>query len=213
MDDIKLGKQEIITGKYRVTTNRANVNKELKRMIKEVGKEEIIELANIVKESIIYELRIMPIHKSMARQSQNFLREQIIKSIKAKIITDDDNKYHLRIIVDHPLARALNYGTGIYGPEGRVIMAKASRGYMFIPGMAFFNSSRSKRFSSELNKQFKKMNFNQFNSPQSQKFAGRFFDLMTANKKNYEQYTEMKKGQSEKYLANAVQNMRNRNAK
>jgi hypothetical protein len=71
------------------------------------------------------------------------LREEIKKSIKLEIDRgqDGDAKLTATITIDHPLAHALNDGTGIYGARGVPITAKTRR-YMFIPGVEFAQNLR-----------------------------------------------------------------------
>ena len=73
------------------------------------------------------------------------LSEQIIASI-GDIKFYGPEKKMIKIEIDHPLAYALDKGTGIYGPEGTAITPK-NRKYMFIPLEGFTNVMKNKRQS------------------------------------------------------------------
>jgi hypothetical protein len=103
----------------------SEINDVIKKVVNNVGKEEVSSFMGLFKENIIKQLKMISTHKAG-------LSDDIISSISKPIIGWTGGKLKASLIIDHPLAIAINDGTGIYGPEHTPITPK-SRKVMFIP--------------------------------------------------------------------------------
>jgi len=77
------------------------------------------------------------------------LRKEIIESIIMTKSTDGEGNYKKIIEIKHPLTKALNYGTGIYGEKRQPITAKSKK-YMFIPGVEFAKALMKRNYTKQM---------------------------------------------------------------
>jgi len=126
-----------------------------------VIKEEAIKIKRAIVDGIVAELRSLPPSKSfwLSRHTKDMetsgsLRQQIIDAIERDNSSLEplakrmgDNEFHMTIKIDHPLAYALNYGTGIYNEENPHLITAVQKRYMFIPGEKFMASYYAKKAS------------------------------------------------------------------
>lgn len=149
-----------------ITVTRDMLDDTLNKIIEIKGLEEVKKFREILKKSLIIELRSLPPSKSygmlkfMTAKTKP-LREQIIDAInesfekaeKYPYKYDANGKLVIPIKITHPLVVALNDGTGIYGPNKQVIRPRNKK-YMFIPGVQYAEKYYMTKYSRQKKSDF-----------------------------------------------------------
>jgi hypothetical protein len=102
----------------------SEINDVIKKVVGKVGREEVLEFMRLFKNNIEKQLDMI--------SSGGQLTNEIKRSISRPKVGWEAGKLKASLIIDHPLAIAINDGTGIYGPENTPITPK-NRKVMFIP--------------------------------------------------------------------------------
>lgn len=137
-----------------VTIRSKDVGKFLDEVEQKVTKDEAMMLKSAIIEGIIDELKSLPpskhywsskYMKSTDGATKGSLRQQIIDGIERdNKVTEPfaiiNNKASIKIRINHPLAYALNFGTGIHNKDNPHLIKPKEKRYMFIPGDKYMSS-------------------------------------------------------------------------
>jgi hypothetical protein len=114
-------------GETYVVDDISEINEVLRRVTERETYKQASLFMNTYRDNIIAQLKM--INRAPHEAS---LTGQIINSISKPVIKFEGGALKVSMSIDHPLASALNDGTGIYGPNHTMITPK-SRQVMFIP--------------------------------------------------------------------------------
>ena len=121
---------EVTKSKRKVDTyvidDISELNDVIRKIAGKVGREEILEFMRLFKDNLEKQLRMI------SSSGEGGLADEIIRSISRPKVGWEGGKLKASMSISHPLAAAINDGTGIYGPERTPITPK-NRKVMFIP--------------------------------------------------------------------------------
>jgi hypothetical protein len=154
-----LGAIKAIMGSEEVIIRSQDIDKFMNSAESKVVEEQAMLLKSSIIEGIIDELRSLPpskhflaarAMKSDANASQGSLRQQIIEAIErdnrvTKPFVIRNNEASINIKINHPLAAALNWGTGEYNKDDPHLITPKEKRYMFIPGERFMAGYYAKK--------------------------------------------------------------------
>ncbi|TRZ83631.1 hypothetical protein D4R86_00405 [bacterium] len=145
-----------------IVVKRADLPKVMDKIVENYGLDEIYNFKELLKKALIIELRSLPPSKQYAlnnyvtgKTKSKPLREEIIDAIEkgfaeAKRFQKNSlDDFNLKITIRHPLAVALNDGTGLFNKDNPHLITPVNKEYMFIPGVQYAKKYFMRKYKSQ----------------------------------------------------------------